>query len=60
MTMNEQIEAAPGEASGEPAERSDSIAELYPELTPDQQAEAAYFLHRYLDLIERIYERTKR
>ena len=39
-------------------EQSAFIAELYPKLTAEQQEEAAYFLNRYLDVIERIYERT--
>lgn len=56
--MDEKIEAAPNESSNEPAKQSGSVAELYPELTSEQQEEAAYFLNRYLDLIERIYDRT--
>lgn len=30
------------------------IADLYPSLDASKRAEAAYFLNRYLDLIERI------
>ncbi len=35
-----------------------TIAGLYPELTPEQQEEAEYYLTRYLDLVRRIYERN--
>lgn len=34
------------------------IEEFYPEIATEQREEAAYYLNRYLDLIERIYERT--
>ena len=33
-----------------------SIGDLYPSLNESEQEEAAYFLNRYLDLIERIYD----
>jgi hypothetical protein len=32
------------------------VAELYPELTPEQQAEAEYYLIRYFEIINAIYE----
>lgn len=32
------------------------IAELYPDYTPEERAEAEYTLGRYLDLVRRIYE----
>ena len=35
------------------------VDKLYPELTAEQRAEAAYYLARYIDLIERIYLRTQ-
>ena len=35
-----------------------TIADLYPDLTPEQQEEAEYYLTRYLDLVRRIYERN--
>ena len=41
-----------------PEEVSFDAAKLYPELSPDEQREAAYFLDRYLDIVCRIYERT--
>jgi hypothetical protein len=41
------------EQSKEPA----SINELYPDLNPEEGEEAEYYLNRYLDLIEQIYER---
>lgn len=34
------------------------IGELYPELTPEQLAEAEYFLTRYVQVVRRIYERV--
>lgn len=39
--------------------KSPSISDLYPDLTAEQQEEAEYFLHRYLDLIRRIYRRVE-
>jgi hypothetical protein len=33
-------------------------AKLYPELTPEQQEEAAFYLTRYLEVVERIFRRT--
>jgi hypothetical protein len=32
------------------------IAELYPDYTSEERAEAEYTLSRYLDLVRRIYE----
>lgn len=32
------------------------VAKLYPDLTPEQQAEVEYFLTQYLEVIYRIYE----
>lgn len=34
------------------------VASLYPELTEEQQREAAYYLGRYLDVVQRIFERV--
>jgi hypothetical protein len=36
-----------------------TIQDLYPGLTPEQQEEAEYRLRRYIDIIARIYERTR-
>ena len=36
-----------------------SIADLYPDLTSDQQKEAEFHLTRYLEVVRRIFERTK-
>ncbi len=60
MSMDEEIESTheTSKVFAASAESSGFIAELYPELTPEQQEEAVYFLNRYLDLIERIYDRT--
>jgi len=35
------------------------ISGLYPDLSPDEQAESLFRLCRYVDLICRIHERTK-
>lgn len=37
-----------------------TIHDLYPELSPEQQAEAEYHLLRYLALVKRIFERIAR
>jgi hypothetical protein len=37
-----------------------TIAEIYPELTLEQQEEAEFFLLRYLEIVRRIFERTRR
>jgi hypothetical protein len=37
-----------------------AIGDLYPELSPDEQAEAEYHLLRYLRLVRRIFERIRR
>ncbi len=37
-----------------------TIQDLYPELTPEQQAEAEHNLLGYLDVVRRIYERLER
>ena len=37
-----------------------TIAELYPELSPEQQAEAEFYLLGYLDVVRRIFERISR
>ena len=34
-----------------------TIADLYPNLSPEQQAEAEYRLLRYLAIVKRIFER---
>lgn len=35
-----------------------TIADLYPELSPDEQAEAEFNLLGYLDVVRRIFERV--
>ncbi|GEM_PF-5996090 len=37
-----------------------SIADLYPDLNTEQQAEAEYYLKRYISIIRRIFERLHR
>lgn len=37
-----------------------TIADLYPDLSPERQAEAEYRLLRYLALVKRIFERVAR
>ncbi|MGI8467316.1 MAG: hypothetical protein ACR2N3_02580 [Pyrinomonadaceae bacterium] len=34
-----------------------TIADLYPELSPEQQAAAEFYLSGYLDVVRRIFER---
>lgn len=43
-----------------PAKKQITIADLYPNLSPEEQAEAEYNLKRYLSLVWRIYQRVKR
>jgi hypothetical protein len=40
--------------------KSPSIEELYPDLSPEARQAAADNLHRYVDLVWRIYNRLKR
>jgi hypothetical protein len=37
-----------------------TIGDLYPDLSPEQKAEAEYHLLRYLALVKRIFERIAR
>jgi hypothetical protein len=37
-----------------------TIEALYPNLTPEQRAEAEYYLTRYLEVIRGIFERTSK
>lgn len=37
-----------------------TIANLYPHLKPNEQAEAEYNLKRYVALVRRIYQRLRR
>jgi hypothetical protein len=36
-----------------------TIQDLYPELSPEQQQEAAYYLGRYLEIVRGIFERMQ-
>ena len=40
--------------------RTVTIEQLYPDLTPEEQQEAAYWLGRYLAVTQRIFERLQR
>ena len=40
--------------------KSFSIEELYPDFTPEEQAEAEYTLKRYVNLVWRIYRQVRR
>jgi hypothetical protein len=42
------------------AEKRMTIQEIYPDLSPEEQAEAEYNLREYALLVWRIYERVKR
>lgn len=39
-------------------EQDITIAELYPDLTREQQEEASYYMARYLAVVQRIFERV--
>ena len=39
---------------------SKTLADLYPQLSPEEQSEAAYNLQRYVNLVWRIYQRIRR
>jgi hypothetical protein len=36
-----------------------TIADLYPQLTKEQQTEAEYYLTRYLEIVRGIFERSR-
>ena len=36
-----------------------TIQDLYPELSPEQQAEAAYYLDCYIEVVRGIFERVE-
>lgn len=36
-----------------------TISDLYPELTPDEQQQAAYYLRRYIEVVRDIFERRQ-
>lgn len=36
-----------------------TIQDLYPELSPEQQAEAVYYLDRYIEVVRGIFERVE-
>jgi hypothetical protein len=40
------------------SELEQDLEALYPELTEEQRRAAAYFLSGYLDVVQRIFERT--
>lgn len=40
-----------------PNDKSITIADLYPGLSPEHQAEAEFYLLGYLDVVRRIFER---
>ena len=40
------------------SELLDDLEALYPSLTQEQRREAAYFLSGYLNVVQRIFERT--
>ena len=41
-------------------EQEPTVADLYPNLSPEQQAEAEFYLLRYLAVVKRIFERIAR
>jgi hypothetical protein len=42
------------------AKQNIDLSGVYPELTPEQLAEAEYNLTRYVDVVRRIYERVNK
>jgi len=36
-----------------------TVADLYPDLSVEEQQEAAYYLSRYVELVRRVLERTQ-
>ncbi len=40
-------------------EKKLTIKDLYPNLSEEEQAEAEFFLERYLDIVMRIFERSR-
>jgi hypothetical protein len=54
-----QMRVSPKFMSGQNTNKQNiTIAELYPELTKEQREEAAYYLARYVDVVQRIFERV--
>lgn len=47
------------QASPKQSEKPITIEDLYPKLTPEQQAEAEYNLFRYLEVVKGIFERSQ-
>jgi hypothetical protein len=41
-----------------PLQENIDLSDLYPDLTPEELAEAEYNLTRYIDVVRRIYERV--
>lgn len=41
-------------------ENKPTMAKLYPDLSPEKQEEAEYYLLRYLAVVKRIFERIRR
>jgi hypothetical protein len=42
-----------------PIQENIDLGDLYPNLTPEELAEAEYNLTRYVDVVRRIYKRVK-
>ncbi len=43
--------------SNQGSNKGPTIADVYPDITPEQQAEAAYWFKQYLKVIKRIADR---
>ena len=51
--------SAPSQPGDDTKNQPITIEALYPNLTAEEQAEAAYYLSRYLAVTKKIFERTK-
>jgi len=54
--MNQRLEKYHSPTQSEPPI---TVADLYPDLSVEQQQEAAYYLSRYVELVRRVLERSQ-
>jgi hypothetical protein len=54
--MNHRLEKHHSRTQSEPPI---TVADLYPDLSMEEQQEAAYYLSRYVELVRRVFERTQ-
>ena len=58
MKQLDEKQSAIGQSRNSAEEPEVTIADLYPELSDSEQAEAAHWLNAYLQLVQRIFERV--